>query len=170
VSLPRLARRAIARALGTPAADAAIAVRDERRGVFVTLRRRADGELRGCVGVPEPRLPLAEAVEFAAVGAALRDRRFPPVTAPELASLAIHVSVLGPLVPCAAAEVQVGRHGVVIRRAGRIGLLLPQVALEQGWDAHTLLGQLCRKAGLPSGAWRDPDAELLRFETETETD
>ena len=40
-----------------------------RRGAFVTLTT-PDGGLRGCIGLPYPVKPLAEAVVHAAVGAA----------------------------------------------------------------------------------------------------
>ena len=140
---------------------------DELRGVFVTLRRRTDDDLRGCVGIVEARYPLGEAVRRAAVSAALEDTRFPPVTLRELETLTIDVSVLGPLAPTSAEAVEVGRHGVLVRHDERSALLLPQVATEQGWDRETLLGQLCRKAGLPPDAWRHPECRLFVFETET---
>lgn len=172
MSLARIAREAIARALegvrARPSPDPPVDA--ERRGVFVTLRRREDGELRGCIGFVEALLPLHEAVSHAAVGAALRDRRFRAVTRAELPALAVHVSVLGTLRLCRPEEVEIGRHGVVIRCRARRALLLPQVAVEQGWDRETLLRELCRKAGLPVDAWRDGDGELLVFETETFAD
>ena len=165
-----LAREAIARALGGGRPGDGAGPEGEARGVFVTLRRRSDGALRGCVGIPEPRHPLEGAVRRAAVAAALSDRRFAPVTADELPGLAIQVSILTELRPGRAEEVVVGRHGVVIRGLGRAALLLPQVAVEQGWDVETLLRQLCRKAGLPGDAWRDEECQLLLFETECESD
>ena len=140
---------------------------DELRGVFVTLRRRADNDLRGCVGTVEPQFPLGEAVRRAAVSAALSDTRFQPVTLGELPSLTVAVSVLGALAPSAPEGVEVGRHGVLVRHDERSALLLPQVATEQGWDRETLLRQLCRKAGLPPDAWRKPECQLFVFETET---
>ena len=136
---------------------------ERRRGAFVTLTRRRDGELRGCVGVTEPRYRLDEAVAHAAVAAAVHDRRFEPVASAELAGLTLHVSVLGDLVPIDPAAVEVGVHGLVIRGAGRSGLLLPQVATERGWDRERFLDETCRKAGLPPGAWRNGDCELLAF-------
>jgi AmmeMemoRadiSam system protein A len=168
-ALPALARQAIAERLGRPGPEPAIpsAPLDEPRGVFVTLRRRVDDDLRGCVGIVEPRYPLGEAVRRAAVSAALEDPRFAPVSIGELPSLIVHVSVMGPLAPCAPDAVEVGRHGVVIRHEGRSALFLPQVAAEQGWDREALLRQLCRKAGLPANAWRDPRSQLFVFETET---
>jgi len=135
-----------------------------RSGAFVTLRRRADRELRGCVGYVEPRYALAEAVALAAVAAATSDARFDPVMPEELALLALDVSVLGPTFPIEAKDVVVGRHGLVVESAGCRGLLLPQVALEWGWDAAGFLEQTCRKAGLPKDAWRASGTVLLAFE------
>jgi len=133
------------------------------RGAFVTLIRRKDGELRGCVGVPEPLYRLDRAVAEAAVAAAVRDRRFDPVEASELAGLSLHVSVLGELRPIAPEAIEVGVHGLVIRGNGRSGLLLPQVAAERGWDRERFLDETCRKAGLPAGTWRTPGCEILAF-------
>jgi AmmeMemoRadiSam system protein A len=135
-------------------------------GAFVTLRRKQDGELRGCIGYVEPRYTLAQAVSLAAVAAATNDSRFDAVTLPELAQLSLDVSVLGPTFPIAASDVVVGRHGLVIEKDGCRGLLLPQVAVEWGWDAPAFLDHTCRKAGLRAGAWREADAVLLAFEAE----
>jgi AmmeMemoRadiSam system protein A len=162
-----MARHAIAERLGRPgpALPASLPM-DERRGVFVTLRRRADNDLRGCVGIVEPEFALREAVRRAAISAALEDARFPPVTLVELPSLTVRVSVLGSLAPSAPEGVEVGRHGVVVRHDERRALLLPQVATEEGWDRKMLLRHLCRKAGLPADAWRHPECRLFVFEAE----
>ncbi len=132
---------------------------------FVTLRT-ADGELRGCIGELEARRPLIDSVRGCAVGAALRDPRFLPVSAGELDGLRVAISVLTPPVPVrGAAAIEIGRHGLVIERGPYRGVLLPEVATEQGWDAETFLAQTCRKAGLPPDAWRDPEATISVFET-----
>jgi uncharacterized protein (TIGR00296 family) len=88
------------------------------------------------------------------------------VTLAERAALRIEISVLGPLRPGRPDEVEVGRHGLVIRRGQHSGLLLPQVAIEQGWDRVTFLAQTCRKAGLPADAWQAGDCELQMFEAQ----
>lgn len=160
-----LAREAIrARLEGRPPAEAPVAPRLlEPGGAFVTLSRRSDGGLRGCIGFIEASRPLAEAVAEAAVLAATADTRFEPVEAAELERLQLEISVLSPLEPARPEDVVVGRHGLMIRHAGRSGLLLPQVAEEHDWDRETFLDQTCRKAGLPQGAWRQPGAELRAF-------
>lgn len=170
----RLAREAVARALGAPADPVDLkrlpAVFRERRGVFVTWCTHPERQLRGCIGYPQPVLPLAEGVREAAVSAALDDPRFAPVTAPELGSLVAEVSLLGPFEAVAPADrpsgVKVGRDGLVVQLGSFHGILLPQVAPEQGWNSEELLDGTCEKAGLDRGAWRSPKVNVLRFEAE----
>jgi hypothetical protein len=165
--LVETARRAIAERLaGWPVPETDDAPLEELRrcaGAFVTLTRRKDGQLRGCVGLTEPSLPLGQVVARVAVAAALHDSRFPPVTAVELDDLEVHVSVLGPMEPIAAADVEIGVHGLVVRADGRSGLLLPQVPVEHDWTREQFLEATCRKAGLPAGRWKQPECELYAF-------
>jgi len=136
---------------------------NEELGAFVTLKK--DGRLRGCIGNIVGNGPLAATIERMAGAAAFEDPRFPPLTAAELAGLDIEVSVMGPLSPCPDPElIEVGRHGLYIRKAMHSGLLLPQVATEWGWDRETFLDQTCVKAGLPKGTWRKSKTEIWWFE------
>jgi uncharacterized protein (TIGR00296 family) len=64
-----------------------------------------------------------------------------------------------------AAEIEVGRDGLVVEDGWHRGLLLPQVAVEWKWDRETFLAQTCRKAGLPADAWKH-GARLWRFGAE----
>ncbi len=61
-------------------------------------------------------------------------------------------------------KVEVGRHGLIVRGYGTSGLLLPQVAVEYGWDAGTFLDHTCMKAGLRPGCWTGGNVEVLTFE------
>lgn len=135
----------------------------EPGAAFVTLTRR--GRLRGCIGYTEAAAPLYRTVQECAIAAATEDPRFPPVTAREVDDLHIEISVLTPLLPIRPEEVAVGTHGLMILKGSRRGLLLPQVPVEYGWDRETFLDQLCVKAGLPRGAWRE-GAELFGFTAE----
>ena len=125
----------------------------EPRGAFTTLHR--EGMLRGCVGYVMAMCPLYRTVAETAVSAAFRDSRFLPVIREELPLLKVELSVLSPLVPLQPEEIEVGRHGLLITAHGRRGLLLPQVAVEHGWDRAMFLEQTCRKAGLPPNAWQE---------------
>jgi AmmeMemoRadiSam system protein A len=132
---------------------------------FVTVR--VAGELRGCIGTFEAREPLWDTVHEMATAAATRDPRFAPLAARDLPGLTIDVSVLAPARRIRdSAEIELGRHGLEIRRAGRRGLLLPQVATDHELDRETFLAETCRKAGLPAGAWREADTEIWAFEAE----
>ena len=123
----------------------------EPRGAFTTLHLQ--GSLRGCVGYVYPVKPLYRTVAETAAAAAFNDTRFLPVTAEEAPRLKVEISVLSPLVPIAAEDIEAGRHGLVVTLGSRRGLLLPQVAVEFGWDAATFLQETCHKAGLPPDAW-----------------
>ncbi len=132
------------------------------RGAFVTIKK--NGELRGCIGYTAAVQPLALTVRDVAGFAALQDPRFRPVTAGELPQLKYEVSVLSPMHHVSDVnEVKIGEHGLMIKKGRYRGLLLPQVAPEQGWDRNTFLDQTALKAGLPGKAWRDKDADLFMF-------
>ena len=122
------------------------------RGVFTSLHLH--GELRGCVGYVLPVSSVYRAVAETARAAAFEDTRFYPVTQEEATAVEIELSILTPPHPISADAIEVGRHGLVVSRAGHRGLLLPQVPIEHGWDRETFLQQTCRKAGLPEDAWR----------------
>ena len=130
---------------------------------FVTLTKK--GRLRGCIGYTEADAPLYKVVQECVIAAASEDPRFSPVSVGELEFIDLEISVLTPLFPIRAEDVEVGRHGLVISDQRRRGLLLPQVPVEQGWDRETFLNQVCVKAGLPPGAWRR-GAELKGFTAE----
>jgi AmmeMemoRadiSam system protein A len=125
----------------------------EPRGIFTTLY--LGGELRGCVGYAIPVSPLYRAVADTARAAAFEDSRFQPVRRSEAEELRISLSVLSLLVRVEAAQIAIGRHGLVVSLGEHRGLLLPQVPVEHGWDRETFLAQTCRKAGLPFDAWRN---------------
>jgi AmmeMemoRadiSam system protein A len=132
-------------------------------GAFVSLHRRSDGELRGCIGQLRAERPLLDAVAQMAVAAATQDERFAPVTLGELEGLSIEISALSGLEPIRPEEIEVGRHGLVVRAGDRRGVLLPRVPVDQGWERERFLGQTCRKAGLAADAWKQPGTQLSAF-------
>ena len=142
-------------------------IHDERlkikQGAFVTLRKR--GMLRGCIGHINPIKPLSDAVADMAIAAATEDPRFPAVSLEEMKDVHIEISVLSiPRLVQSADEIEMGKHGVIVRKGSRQGVYLPQVATETGWDKETFLSSLCSsKAGLSKNAWKDKDTELRCF-------
>jgi len=125
----------------------------EKRGAFVTLK--VDGRLRGCIGYPLPYKPLQETVSEMAVAAATQDYRFKPLGREELSRTRIEISVLSlPSEVKDPAQIDVGRHGLIISKGLAKGLLLPQVPVEYGWDRETYLRHACLKAGLDENEWK----------------
>lgn len=137
-------------------------------GAFTTIKR--NGQLRGCCGSLGRPMPLVDALTQSASRTAAEDKRFPPVAPTELPFLSLDVTLLYNFeevdVPAdrRSEAIELGRHGIRIAQGNKTALFLPSVATEQGWDAVTFLNQLCRKAGLPTTAWKDDATTLLRFE------
>ena len=131
-------------------------------GAFVTLKNT--GALRGCIGRMESDRPLWETVAVMARASAFEDPRFSSVTPDELDGLSVEISVLTPFVPIDdPLAVEVGKHGLLVEKGVFRGVLLPQVATEQGWSAEEFLRNVCVKASLPQDAWKEPDVKLFVF-------
>lgn len=136
----------------------------EKRGAFVTLKKK--GNLRGCIGRIVGDTQLVRVVQEMAIEAATRDPRFEPVREDELESIVLEISVLSPLKQIFDIdEIEVGKHGLLIRKNFGSGLLLPQVATEYGWSKEEFLKHTCLKAGLPPDAWMK-NAQIYIFSAE----
>jgi len=134
-----------------------------KRGAFVTLRKH--GELRGCIGHMSEDTPLCTTVGAMALQAAFNDPRFNQLTHTELSQIEIEISVLTPFILVESADdIALGRDGVVIKKGNKQAVYLPQVATETGWGKEEFLNQLCYKAGLQSGDWKD--SQLFTFQAD----
>ena len=137
-------------------------VMNQERGAFVTLRK--SGELRGCIGYTSAVKPLYLAVRDTATLAALRDTRFPPVSASELPQLDYEVSVLSPFRRVLdVRQIKVGQHGLLMKNGVYEGILLPQVPVDERWDRQRFLEETCAKAGMRSGCWKDENTDIFMF-------
>jgi AmmeMemoRadiSam system protein B/AmmeMemoRadiSam system protein A len=131
-----------------------------KRGAFVTLKKK--GELRGCIGRMDSSLPLYKVVGSMAIEAAFNDHRFASVKPEELKDIEFEISILTPFKKVPDAEsIVLETHGVLLKKGGKQAVFLPQVAEETGWSKEKFLDQLCYKAGLRAGDWKD--AELYTF-------
>ena len=141
-------------------------VLNKEMGAFVTLDEH--GELRGCIGHMQGTQSLYLTVRDMAIEAATGDPRFPKVESNELKDIEIEISVLSPLEKVDSADkIEMGVHGVIVKRGFSSGVFLPQVAKETGWSKEEFLSNLCaHKAGLPADAWKDPSTELYIFTAE----
>ncbi|MEZ4598826.1 MAG: AmmeMemoRadiSam system protein A [Syntrophotaleaceae bacterium] len=163
-----IAREAIASVVSTgsmyvePREEKALNI---RRGCFVTIT--CQGQLRGCIGNFQSELPLFMEVAEMAAASATKDPRFYPMRAEDLEDFDLEISVLSPLKKIEKPEeIKVGIHGIYLEKGYHRGVLLPQVALEYGWDRDSFLQQTCTKAGLPQEAWRAEDCEIYIFSAE----
>lgn len=152
----------------------------EPRGVFVTIETVFEDEqgvvrkaLRGCIGYPEPIMPLVRATIDAAIAAATEDPRFTPMTEDELDRVLFEVSVLTKPIKLSYEKpedllklIKVGRDGLIVVAGPFRGLLLPQVPLEYDWDVEEYLSHACVKAGLAPDHWRVSHIDIYTFQAQ----
>lgn len=175
--LLRLAREVIAERLGLAGGEPPLprgcdpGLLNRPRGVFVTLKQ--EGKLRGCIGSLNAQQPLLAGVRQNALHAAFGDPRFPPLTAAELETVRIEVSVLTALRPLEYGEavelpalLRPGRDGVLLEKGGCSATFLPQV-WEQLPNPVTFLEHLCLKAGLPADAWRQGGMQVKTYQVQS---
>src|SRR5712692_10269016 len=143
------------------------------RGVFVTLLDEVMSRgFRGCIGNPFPTTSLLNETVRCAVEAATMDPRFAPIRQDEfLRSIAVEVTVLSPIVHIIVKSpldlplnIKVGRDGLLVDGVGTKGLLLPQVAVDEGFDEEEFLNECCLKAGLMPDAWVTGSVKVARFQ------
>ena len=135
-------------------------------GIFVSLR--TNNQLRGCFGTPFPTQSLEESVQEFASMATTEDSRFSPITPEEFPGLKIEVSILSSPKPTQADQIQLGVHGLMVRKEERAALFLPQTPIQKKWSLKRFLEKICLKAELPKDAWKK-EASLYTFKTQVFT-
>ncbi len=177
--LLKLARQSIAEKLGgstaQPGSEALLNALDDERfnlpcGTFVTLKIR--GQLRGCIGNLTSTESVLDGVRRNAVNAALHDPRFSSLSKEELEQSRIEVSILSEPQPLAYRDgpdlikkLRPHVDGVIIRKGHASATFLPQV-WEQLPGPEDFLTHLCLKAGLPAGAWKNSELEVLTYQVQ----
>ena len=146
-----------------------LGVFSEKQGTFVTLHTFPEHDLRGCIGIPLPIMPLKEAIIDAAKSST-RDPRFPPLREGEINNVVIEVTILTKPELLEATKpqdyvdsIKIGRDGLIVEQGFYKGLLLPQVPVEQDWDKEEFLSHTCMKAGLLPDAWFDENIKFFKF-------
>ncbi len=141
----------------------------KNQGAFVTIHTYPDHNLRGCIGIPLPIMPLKQAIVEGAKSAT-HDPRFPRLTEDELDSIIIEVTILTKPELINVREpkeyldkIEIGKDGLIVEQGIFKGLLLPQVPIEQGWDKDEFLSNACMKAGLMPDAWFDKSTKISKF-------
>jgi len=171
--LIEIARKSISSAFDNKRYEVREKIFEEKKGIFVTLLTYPEKELRGCIGIPEPILPLKKAIVEAAISSAFNDPRFPPLEKKELDQIIVEISILTKpeLIKVENPkeylnEIKVGRDGLTVKKGIFSGLLLPQVATEYGWSTEEFLSQTCMKAGLTPDTWLDKETKIFKFQAE----
>lgn len=168
--LVRLARQAINSVFNKKEAKAPTSL-NISRGIFVTLKRYPKETLKGCIGFIYP-IPLGQGVIRAAQSAAFEDPRFPPLKETEFKHIVVEISFLTEPKEIELhseddlRQIKIGRDGLIVSRGSLSGLLLPQVATEEHWDARTFIRGTCMKAGLGPEAWRDRSVKIFKFQAQ----
>ncbi|MGC8516810.1 MAG: AmmeMemoRadiSam system protein A [Candidatus Acidifodinimicrobium sp.] len=136
-----------------------------KEGVFVTIYKLK--ELRGCIGFTYPVEAFGNALIDSAILSASEDPRFDPLQPEELKDLKVEVSVLEKPVIVnkdnIEKEIKIGEDGLIVSSQLASGLLLPQVAIEEQFDALSFVEATCLKAGLSKNAWKEKETKLFKF-------
>lgn len=125
---------------------------------FFSLQEGASERLveRGCLAWYRGVVDRESAVISAAVEAARRDMRYPPIEREELPLLMVEVSVLG---PWRALETLDGfdlrSEALFMDHPLGTVMMQPSLAVDGNWTLQQLLEALCQKEGLSRGAWAD---------------
>jgi MEMO1 family protein len=129
---------------------------NEILGAFVSVY--VNGKLRGCIGGFAQEKTLNDLVQQMAVSASC-DRRFTAVKPEELKNMELEISVLSPLKKIDSVnEIELGKHGIYIKKNINSGTFLPQVATKTGWTLEEFLGHCSRdKAGIGWDGWKTAD-------------
>jgi AmmeMemoRadiSam system protein A len=169
--LLQIAREAISQALGvyydSIKLDDELDWLHQPGATFVTLTKY--GELRGCIGSLQACDSLIDDVRGNAISAALYDKRFVPLTADELDSMQVEVSLLSQGVEPikfvsevdALMKLRPTIDGVIFEYGAYRSTFLPQV-WEKLPEPALFLANLKSKAGLAEDFW-DEDIQLSRY-------
>ncbi len=132
-----------------------------KAGAFVTIHK--NGQLRGCIGRMTSDLPLYKTIELMAKEAAFHDPRFSPLREEEMPNIDIEISVLSPFFNISYEDIEIGKHGLMLKHGYRTGVFLPQVPVEQRWNKEEYIVNLYQKAGVPYTETVQKEAELFGF-------
>lgn len=141
---------------GSPEPPVTSGILKQQLGVFVSVY--VNGELRGCIGNFAKEETLNDLVQRMAVSAAC-DYRFENLELEEAEDMELEISVLSPLKKIKSIdEIELGKHGIYIKKDFNSGTFLPQVAQKTGWSLEEFLGRCARdKAGIGWDGWKDAD-------------
>ena len=119
-----------------------------KAGVFVSLHKKSDHALRGCIGTFRPtQNSIAKEIVQNALSAAFDDPRFSPVRENELNDLDINVDVLSEPEPIEdKTSLDPIKFGLIVKNQnGQAGLLLPDIGVN---SVDEQIAICCEKGGI----------------------
>ena len=137
---------------------------DFRSGAFVSIKKRDDNSLRGCIGTIKPtRDDIYEEIICNAYNAAFCDPRFPELQEAELNNIIISVDIIMPAeIINDIDELNPGKYGLILERGNKRGLLLPDLdGVDNVKDQISIAAQ---KAGISFNKIMDEGTNIYRFE------
>ncbi|NJM15086.1 MAG: AmmeMemoRadiSam system protein A [Bacteroidales bacterium] len=162
-SLLALAHATIDQYLTGEASNQEFNIPDETFGVFVSVYVK--DELRGCIGITDPPLPLTQTVAKLSISAAFKDTRFKPLEKKHLGRYGVEMSFIASMEQVSSfEEIEIGKHGVVVKHKFKKGILLPEVAVEKNWDSADFVKN-CAEHKAHISKENMEQAEIYRFET-----
>jgi len=120
----------------------------QKAGCFVSIHKKSNEELRGCIGTVLPAYKNLAAEIIGNAISACHDSRFEPINQAELNDLDISIDVLNEPEPISSPNsLEPKKYGVIVKsKDGRTGLLLPD--LEGIEDAMYQVSIARQKAGI----------------------
>ena len=175
--LLKLARAAIAEEFGSDHGVDKEALRrenpwlNEKGAAFVTLNKKGDGALRGCIGSIIAHRTLYDDIIENAKSAAFHDPRFVALSPQEFNDITVEVSLLTDPKPLPysspedlKSKLRPGIDGVILKKGNYQATYLPQV-WEQLPTFESFMAHLCQKAGMPSDCLvQHPDVYVYQVE------
>lgn len=141
-----------------PPADLPKEMLEKKAGVFISLHKKSDHSLRGCIGTFLPTQEnIAHEIIENAISSSTADPRFLPVTESEFEDLEVNVDVLSePERVKDKSGLDPKKYGVIVKTAdGRAGLLLPD--LDGVNTVEEQISICCQKGGI------NPSYDKLMF-------
>ncbi len=144
---------------------------NEKGAAFVTLNKKGDGALRGCIGSIIAHRTLYDDIIENAKSAAFHDPRFVALSPQEFNDITVEVSLLTDPKPLPysspedlKSKLRPGIDGVILKKGNYQATYLPQV-WEQLPTFESFMAHLCQKAGMPSDCLvQHPDVYVYQVE------
>jgi hypothetical protein len=129
---------------------------NKKIGAFVSIY--VHGKLRGCIGNFAAEKRLCDVILSSAISAC-KDSRFNKIKPDEVNDIEMEISVLSPQKKIISVdEIELGKHGIYIKKGSNQGTFLPQVAKKTGWNLTEFLGHCARdKANIGWDGWKNAD-------------